>query len=80
MAEGQAYEHLGSSYVQHRRPDPRIERQLHRLLAGASTVVNVGAGAGAYEPRDRSVVAVEPSPTMISQRRSGSHSPRIFAR
>jgi SAM-dependent methyltransferase len=31
-------------------------------------VINVGAGAGSYEPRDRRVVAVEPSMTMIRQR------------
>ena len=35
-------------------------------------VVNVGAGAGAYEPIDRQVVAVEPSRTMIAQRGDGS--------
>jgi SAM-dependent methyltransferase len=34
--------------------------------------VNVGAGAGAYEPRDREVVAVEPSDTMIAQRPPGA--------
>jgi len=34
--------------------------------------VNVGAGAGSYEPSDRSVVAVEPAMTMIRQRRPGS--------
>jgi hypothetical protein len=31
-------------------------------------VVNVGAGAGSYEPADRAVIAVEPSVTMIAQR------------
>jgi hypothetical protein len=31
-------------------------------------VVNVGAGAGSYEPVDRPVVAVEPSAVMIAQR------------
>jgi len=31
-------------------------------------VVNVGAGAGSYEPADRAVVAVEPSAEMIRQR------------
>jgi SAM-dependent methyltransferase len=35
-------------------------------------VVNVGAGAGSYEPTDRFVVAVEPAMTMIRQRQSGS--------
>jgi SAM-dependent methyltransferase len=37
-------------------------------LGDARTVVNVGAGAGSYEPRDRWVLAVEPSATMRAQR------------
>ena len=32
------------------------------------TVVNVGAGTGSYEPADRRLVAIEPSPVMIAQR------------
>jgi SAM-dependent methyltransferase len=39
-------------------------------LGEAASVVNVGAGAGSYEPVDRPVVAVEPSTVMIRQRRS----------
>jgi SAM-dependent methyltransferase len=35
-------------------------------------VLNVGAGTGAYEPRDREVVAVEPSEVMIAQRAPGA--------
>jgi SAM-dependent methyltransferase len=31
-------------------------------------VVNVGAGAGSYEPRDRHVIAIEPSDVMAAQR------------
>jgi SAM-dependent methyltransferase len=31
-------------------------------------VLNVGAGAGSYEPRDRHVVAIEPSDVMAAQR------------
>ena len=34
--------------------------------------MNVGAGAGSYEPGGRHVVAVEPSPVMIAQRRPGA--------
>ena len=34
--------------------------------------MNVGAGAGSYEPADRDVVAVEPSETMIAQRPPGA--------
>jgi SAM-dependent methyltransferase len=37
-------------------------------LGDASTIVNIGAGAGSYEPSGRNVVAVEPSLTMIHQR------------
>jgi SAM-dependent methyltransferase len=33
--------------------------------------VNVGAGAGSYEPRDRPVVAIEPSDVMAAQRPRG---------
>lgn len=36
------------------------------------SLLNVGAGTGNYEPVDRDVVAVEPSPTMIAQRRGRS--------
>jgi hypothetical protein len=41
---------------------------VHAALGDARTVVNVGAGAGSYEPRDRHVVAVEPSGAMRTQR------------
>jgi len=34
--------------------------------------VNVGAGTGSYEPRDVTVVAVEPSREMLGQRRPGA--------
>src|SRR5262245_62234223 len=41
-------------------------------LGPGGRVVNVGAGAGSYEPVDRPVVAVEPSISMIRQRTPGS--------
>lgn len=62
------YERRGGAYAVHRRADPRIAARVHRSLGGARTVVNVGAGAGSYEPEDRAVVAVEPSATMRAQR------------
>jgi ubiquinone/menaquinone biosynthesis C-methylase UbiE len=37
-------------------------------LGDAETVVNIGAGAGSYEPADRHVIAIEPSATMRAQR------------
>ncbi|MHB8243278.1 MAG: class I SAM-dependent methyltransferase [Solirubrobacteraceae bacterium] len=51
-----------------RRPDPRIAAQLHAALGSARSVLNVGAGAGSYEPADRYVAAVEPSASMRSMR------------
>lgn len=68
----QVYDEIGAGYARARRPDPRIARQIARALGGAATIVNVGAGTGSYEPEDRTVVAVEPSQTMIAQRPEGS--------
>jgi SAM-dependent methyltransferase len=66
------YARIGVGYAQLRVADPRIEAQLHAALGDATTVLNVGAGTGNYEPRDRKVVALEPSPTMLAQRTPGS--------
>lgn len=63
------YEHIGRTYTRTRHEDPALAHRIHAALGAARTVLNVGAGAGAYEPRDRHVVAVEPSDTMAAQRR-----------
>jgi SAM-dependent methyltransferase len=63
-----AYDVIGEGYARTRQADPRIAALIHGHLGAASTVVNVGAGAGSYEPTDRRVVAVEPSGAMIRQR------------
>jgi SAM-dependent methyltransferase len=62
------YDWLGTTYTATRREDPELAGQIHGALGGGRTLLNVGAGAGAYEPRDRTVLAVEPSPVMIAQR------------
>jgi SAM-dependent methyltransferase len=67
-----AYDRMGIEYARVRRPDPRIEATIHAALGDARTVLNVGAGAGSYEPADREVIAVEPSPVMIAQRPPGA--------
>src|SRR3954454_13255634 len=66
------YDAIGRTYTATRAEEPRIAARLHAALGDARTVVNVGAGAGAYEPRDRWVLAVEPSETMIAQRPAGA--------
>lgn len=63
---GHRYDQIGTAYSRHRRGDPRILAQIDAALGEARTVLNVGAGA--YEPRDRHVVAVEPSEVMTGQR------------
>jgi SAM-dependent methyltransferase len=67
-----AYEKIGVGYATARAPDPRIEAQINAALGDAGSVANIGAGGGSYEPRERVVYAVEPSPTMIRQRPVGS--------
>ena len=62
------YETRGIGYADHRQPDPRIAARIWAALGGAETVINVGAGAGSYEPLDRLVVPVEPSAAVRSQR------------
>jgi ubiquinone/menaquinone biosynthesis C-methylase UbiE len=62
------YESQGAGYAVQRRTDPRIAAYVHAALGPARTVINVGAGAGSYEPRDREVTAIEPSASMRAQR------------
>ena len=62
------YEQIGRGYARTRREDPRLAERIHRALGDARTVVNVGAGTGSYEPRDRHVIAIEPSDVMAAQR------------
>jgi SAM-dependent methyltransferase len=67
------YDRIGRTYRAHRRADPRLARQVLAALGDAASVVNVGAGAGSYEPDDgRLVIAVEPSATMRAQRPEGA--------
>ena len=66
------YDRIGIVYGQHRHGDPRIMRQVERALGQADLIVDIGAGAGAYSPASRQVVAVEPSEVMIAQRPDGA--------
>ena len=67
------YDRHGGHYASVRRADPRIAALVRFALGEAKTVLNVGAGAGSYEPADRYVLAVEPSAAM---RRSARREPR----
>lgn len=62
------YSVIGADYAAYRRADPRIFSAIEAAFGTARTVVNVGAGAGSYEPADRDMTAVEPSAAMRAQR------------
>jgi SAM-dependent methyltransferase len=62
------YDRTGVGYASVRRGDPRIAARVEAALGSARSVVNVGAGAGSYEPAGRDVTAVEPSEVMVAQR------------
>jgi SAM-dependent methyltransferase len=74
------YDAHGHKYANHRQTDPRIEAYVHAALADAKTILNVGAGAGSYEPSDKYVVAVEPSQVMRAQRLEKGKVPAIDAK
>ncbi|MDX1913492.1 MAG: class I SAM-dependent methyltransferase [Saprospiraceae bacterium] len=74
------YDQPGHRYAGVRQTDPRIAAFIHQALGDARTVLNVGAGAGSYEPDDRYVVAVEPSAAMRAQRLALQRIPAIHAK
>lgn len=62
------YDIIGHGYSTTRREDPRLRERIDIALGDSRTLVNVGAGTGSYEPRDRHVIAIEPSDVMADQR------------
>jgi SAM-dependent methyltransferase len=74
------YDKLGQQYSGYRQTDPRIAAYVHQALGYAKTVLNIGAGAGSYEPVDRYVMAVEPSAVMRAQRNGNNKVPAINAK
>ena len=62
------YDAIGAGYSERRRPDPRIFEVVRSALGGARRIINVGAGAGSYEPAEITAAAVEPSAVMAAQR------------
>ncbi len=62
------YSRIGTDYRTYRQPEPGFEAAIAVQLGDARSVLNVGAGAGSYEPQDRKVTPVEPSASMRAQR------------
>lgn len=63
---------IGFDYARYRRPEPAFAAAIRNALGDANTLVNIGAGAGSYEPTELDVTAVEPSAAMRAQRPAGS--------
>jgi SAM-dependent methyltransferase len=62
------YGTIGRDYASYRQPEAAIAGLIVRALGPAQSILNIGAGAGSYEPTDRDVTAVEPSASMRAQR------------
>ena len=62
------YDAIGMTYHLTRHADLRLARRIRSAVGDATTVLNIGAGTGSYEPDDCTVIAVEPSMVMIGQR------------
>ena len=62
------YDALAIDYSSIRRPEPRFLVAIEAALGDARTLINVGAGAGSYEPDHLVVTPVEPSASMRAQR------------
>ena len=62
------YDRIGQGYASRRREDPALMARIQAALGDARTLVNVGAGAGSYEPPGRVVLSIEPSAVMAAQR------------
>jgi SAM-dependent methyltransferase len=72
MGRSAFYDEIGRTYNATRQTDPRLAAAIWDALGDAGSVLNVGAGTGSYEPRDREVIALEPSEVMIAQRPPGA--------
>ncbi|SEO43255.1 Methyltransferase domain-containing protein [Amphibacillus marinus] len=73
------YNFHGAGYHKQRQTDPRIADYVFAELSEMDTVLNVGAGAGSYEPDNAYVVAVEPSQTMRLERSMSGKFPAVNA-
>ncbi len=63
---------IGLDYARYRRPEPAFLTAITDALGDARTLVNIGAGAGSYEPTSVEVTAIEPSAAMRAQRSAGA--------
>jgi hypothetical protein len=56
------YDTIGQTYAGRWQSDPRIQAAINLALEGCASILNVGAGAGSYEPDATRVVALGRAP------------------
>ena len=62
------YNFVGKNYSKLRKADPIINKYIVDALLNIDSIINVGAGTGSYEPKDKKITAIEPSSIMRNQR------------
>jgi SAM-dependent methyltransferase len=72
------YDAIGHSYSNQRHADPRVAERIDACIGYDTTILNVGAGTGSYEPNRSGVFAVDPSAVMLTQR-GASAAPAVRA-
>lgn len=68
MSRRDSYNFIGAGYAEQRVPEPTWHAQINAAIGATTSVLNVGAGTGNYEPVGGGAVALEPSVTMLGQR------------
>jgi SAM-dependent methyltransferase len=71
------YDELGHNYSNIRQEEPSILKIISEELMDCKTIINIGAGAGSYEPANKYIIALEPSMEMRKQRISNKKIPAI---
>lgn len=71
------YDAIGTTYASTRRPEPRFAQRIDAAIGDVARVVNVGAGAGSYEPNGPFVVGIDPAVTMLRQRAATAGPPAL---
>lgn len=79
MSRRDSYNEIGEGYAQQRVSEPTWHAQINAAIGTTTSVINVGAGTGNYEPVGPGAVAVEPSTTMLAQRTNGNPAVRAVA-
>ena len=72
------YDKHGHNYSNIRQEEPKIAKVIHKELIDCQTILNVGAGAGSYEPKNKYLIALEPSVEMRKQRIKMKKSPAVI--